>query len=151
VKLLRFLASCSGSAVLETAIIMPVAISLMVGGVEFARIYANYDTVKKSVRNATRYLARVPSDQICSGWGLSNAKNLAVYGNVAGTGSPLVPGWTTGMVTLQLPSTCPPPADPARVVSLQASVPYALVMLNAIGLSNTMTLQARHEERWIGE
>ena len=55
--LLRRLAGCtSGAATLEAAIVLPVAISLMVGGVEFGNLFLTYGTAAKSVRDAARYL-----------------------------------------------------------------------------------------------
>src|SRR5215470_17006838 len=98
-KLLLRLARCSsGTAALEAALVMPVAILLMAGGVEFGRVYSVASTADKSMRDAARYLARMPCDGglagVCTsaaaicGWGLTNAKNLAVYGNVLGSGNP---------------------------------------------------------------
>lgn len=148
--LLRLARCSSGTASLESIIILPVAISLMAGGVEFGRIYTTASTADKSMRSAARYLARVPSTgtAICD-WGLTNAKNLAVYGNLAGTGSPLIPGWSTANVTLQQPSSCP--ATSPIIIQLQASVPFTAVMLSAIGLANSFTFHVQHEERSIGE
>ncbi len=149
-NLLRRLARCSsGTASLEAVIILPVAISLMAGGVEFGRIYATASTADKSMRSAARYLARVPQIHICD-WGLTNAQNLAVYGNLAGTGSALIPGWTTANVTLLQPSSCPAATSPV-IIQLQASVPFTAVMLSAVGLSNSFTFHVQHEERSIGE
>jgi hypothetical protein len=147
--LLRLARCSSGTASLEAVIIVPVAISLMAGGVEFGRIYTTASTADKSMRSAARYLARVPRDHICD-WGLTNAQNLAVYGNLSGTGSPLITGWTTANVTLQQPSDCNALPDPV-IIQLQASVPFTAVMLSAVGLSNSFTFHVQHEERSIGE
>ena len=128
---------------------MPLAISLMVGGVEFGRILSAYSTADKSMRSATRYLSQVPANAVC-GWGLTNAQNLAVYGRIDGTGSPLIPGWTAGNVTLagiDCKAALPNPA----VLELRAAVPFPLVMANYLGLSNPYTLNVSHQERHIGE
>jgi Flp pilus assembly protein TadG len=145
----RLLVCTAGTATIEGVIVLPVAISLMAGGVEFGRIFSTYDTADKSMRDAARYLARVPEDHICD-WGLTNAKNLAVYGNIAGTGDPLIPGWTTATVSLQSPICGAAFSDPV-VIDLRAAVPYSLFMLTAIGLSNSITFNVKHEERSIGE
>jgi len=151
--ILRRLVRCtSGTAAIEGAIVVPVAILLMAGGVEFGRLFLAYGTAGKSMRDATRYLARVPQAYIC-GWGLTNAQNLAVYGKINPTNSdqPLLPNWTTSTVTLQSPSSCNgTPTDPL-VIQLNAAVPYSGFMFNAIGLSNAWTLNVEHEERSIGE
>jgi Flp pilus assembly protein TadG len=54
---------------------------------EFGRAYYQYNTIAKSVRQAARYLSvRSP------GVDVDKARNIVVYGNPAGTGTPLVPG-----------------------------------------------------------
>jgi hypothetical protein len=149
-NLLVRLARCtSGTAALEGALVMPVAIALMAGGVEFGRVYSAASTADKSMRSAARYLARVPVGAIC-GWGLTNAKNLAVYGNLAGTGNALITGWSTSNVTLQQPSDCGALPNPT-IIQLKATVPFTAIMLSAGGLSNSITMNVQHEERWIGE
>ena len=127
INLLRRLISCtSGAAFIEGAIVIPVAIILMAGSVEFGRLFSAYGTAEKSMRNAARYLARVQPDQVCH-WGLDNAKNLAVYGSPTNTGQPLIPGWTTGTVNAYwMPadvnvSGCPAPSS---IIELRADVPY---------------------------
>jgi TadE-like protein len=155
--LLRLARCTSGTAALEGALVMPVAIALMAGGVEFGRIYSTASTADKSMRDAARYLARVPGVAIC-GWGLTNAKNLAVYGQLTvntdpnrGTvNKPLIMGWSTSNITLQQPSDCNALPNPT-IIQIKATVPFTALMLSAVGLSNTITLNAQHEERWIGE
>ena len=168
-KLLLRLARCtSGTAALEGALVLPVAISLMAGGVEFGRVYSTASTADKSMRDAARYLARMPCDGglagVCTaaaaicGWGLTNAKYLAVYGKIAVnkdsngnvTDQPLIPNWSTSNITLQQPGDCTSLPNPV-IIQLKASVPFTAVMLSAVGLSNTVTMHVQHEERWIGQ
>jgi Flp pilus assembly protein TadG len=160
--LLRELVRCnSGTAALEGAIIVPVAISLMAGGVEFGQLFSTYGTAAKSMRDATRYLARVPQAHICDNWALNNALNLAVYGTLTNTDQPLIPNWTPtnistsnariqSSLTLVSPS-CPPDNSSFITIELRAAVPYTGFMFGAIGLSNTWTLNVKHQERSIGE
>jgi Flp pilus assembly protein TadG len=158
--LVRLVRCTAAAASLEAALVMPLAISLMAGGTDFGRAYSVASTADKSMRAAARYLARMPCDAaalgtctsataIC-GWGLTNARNLAVYGNLAGSGPPLIEGWSTGNVSLALPTDCAALPNPA-VISLTATVPFTGIMLGAIGLSNVMTMNVSHQERWIGE
>jgi hypothetical protein len=143
---------------------MPLVISLMVGSTDFGRAFAVSSTADKSLRNAARYLARVPcgsgapgsctsaTTTIC-GWGLTNAKNLAVYGKltVSAGDQPLIPGWSTSNITLTLPTNnCSALLSPT-VIRLEATVPFTGLMLGAVGLSNAITMHVQHEERWIGE
>jgi TadE-like protein len=156
----------SGAAALEAAMVLPVAIILMVGGVEFGQLFSVYGTAAKSVRDATRYLARVPQANICDKWVLNNAKNLAVYGTLDSTDAkPLIPGWapedvctnsnpcastTGGMITLESPR-CPPANGSFITIELSAAVPYTGTMFEAIGLSNAWTINVKHQERSVGE
>ena len=63
---------------------------------EFGRFFYEYSSLAKATRVGARYLttAQVTAadDAI--------AKNIIVYGNAAGTGSPVVPGLTTGNVVI---------------------------------------------------
>ena len=54
--LLQLARSSSGSALVEMTIIVPVAISLMAGGVDFGWALSTQATGSKSVRDAARYL-----------------------------------------------------------------------------------------------
>jgi len=116
---------------LEAAVVMPVAISLMVGCVEFGNLFLTYGTANKSVRDAARYLARIPKEIVCSTGatgGLTIAQNLAIYGNASGTGTPLIP--TTSTITF--PGTCPNPVPGVTDVTVQAVVPYRPLMIDGI-------------------
>jgi Flp pilus assembly protein TadG len=167
VGLLRQLVCCiSGAAALEAALVVPVAIVLMAGGVEFGQLFSVYGTAAKSVRDATRYLARVPPASICDTWALNNAKDLAVYGTLdSKDATPLIPGWTPedvctnlkpctsttgGLLTLVSPS-CPPANSSFITIELSAAVPYTGIMFGAIGLSNSWMINVKHQERSIGE
>ena len=144
----RALRCSSGTASIEAVLVLPVSIALMAGGTEFARGFSHYSTADKAMRGAARYLARVPEDAICS-WGLNNARNLAVYGKlVPGGADPLIPGWTTDTVTSP---TCDGAFPAEIVIQLQTSLPFTFEMLSAVGLSNEITINVKHEERHIGD
>src|SRR5687768_15815910 len=72
----------------ELALVMPVLILLFAAVAEFGRYYQSYTTLAKGTRVAARYLATAPY----AGCEDLAAKNLVVYGNMAGTGSPIVNG-----------------------------------------------------------
>jgi Flp pilus assembly protein TadG len=152
------LAHCSsGSVLVESAITIPLAISLMVGGVDFGLALYTQAIGSKSVRNAARYLGSLPikpTGLACDSWAQRNAKNLAVYGNQAGVGSPLVPNWQVNggannnvAITLS-PSDCSTPP----LITVTANFPYNTLMLaQFIPLGATVTLSARHEEQSVGD
>ena len=82
-----------GTAAIELALMMPILLLLTLVTTEFGRAIIEYNTVVKSVRNATRYLAaRTPNTKT------PEAKNLAVFGNTAGTGPALAPGLSLALV-----------------------------------------------------
>ena len=82
-----------GTAALEFALILPLLILLTMITTEFGRAIFEYNTVVKSVRNATRYLAvQTPNTKT------TEAKNLVVYGNTTGTGTALARGLTVALV-----------------------------------------------------
>ena len=147
---LRKVARCErGTASLEAVIVLPVAISLMAGGIEFGRILSASATVDKSMRAAVRYLVQVPNRGVCT-WGLANARNIAVYGQMT-SGTPLLPGWTPGMVTLVNPPNCGAEFPDPTVIELRADVPFTVNMLGAVGITNSFTLTGRHQERHLGD
>lgn len=75
----------SGSALVELALILPFLLLLTFITTEFGRAMYQYNTITKSVRDAVRYLSvQTP------GTGEDQARNLIVYGNLAGNGAPLV-------------------------------------------------------------
>jgi hypothetical protein len=76
-----------GIALIEFALMLPLLIMLIFLTTEFGRAYYQYDTITKSVREAARYLS-----VRAQGTGIANAKNIIVYGNPGGTGSPILSG-----------------------------------------------------------
>ncbi|HEX7865362.1 MAG TPA: TadE/TadG family type IV pilus assembly protein [Variovorax sp.] len=76
-----------GAALIELALIMPLLLLLTFITTEFGRAMYEYNEVVKSTRDAVRYLSlQTPGTQV------TEARNLIVYGNTAGTGSPVARG-----------------------------------------------------------
>jgi hypothetical protein len=76
-----------GAALIELALILPLLLLLTFITTEFGRAMYQYNTITKSVRDAVRYLSvQTP------GTGEAEARNLIVYGNIAGDGPPLALG-----------------------------------------------------------
>lgn len=76
-----------GVAMVELAIVLPLLLAICFAITEFGRAIYTYDTLAKSARGAARYLTTQ-----AAGAGHPIARNLVVYGNPAGTGTPLMPG-----------------------------------------------------------
>lgn len=82
-----------GTALVEFALIVPCMLMLAFIVIECGRAIQHYNGAAKAVRDAARYLSmqRQNTHQ-------QEARNLVVYGNIAGTGSPLNPSLTLTQV-----------------------------------------------------
>jgi len=145
VKFLLRLARCSsGNALVEMTIIVPVAISLMAGGVDFGLALTTQATASKSVRDAARYLGSLRASE-CNDQ-ISNAQNIAVYGNLSGTGTALVPNWdANGGANNNVNITC------GSTIVVSAKIPYdSIILVSFLPISGTLTLSTQHEEPQLG-
>ena len=78
-----------GVAIVEFALILPLLLLLSFITFEFGRAFYQYNVLVKSARDAVRFLSTQTPGQ-----GVAVSKNLMVYGNLAGTGTPQVVGLT---------------------------------------------------------
>ncbi|HKP81008.1 MAG TPA: TadE/TadG family type IV pilus assembly protein [Pyrinomonadaceae bacterium] len=85
-----------GSTLVEYAIGATIFIMAIFAVLEFGRALWAHNALTDAVRRGARYAVLHRSN---SGED-ANIKNLVVYGNVAGSGQPLVPGLTTANVTV---------------------------------------------------
>lgn len=84
-----------GVAAVEFAILLIPMVVLGFGITEFGRAIYSYNTLVKSVRDATRYLtSQNPGNTEAH----DTAKCMAVYGDPDCSGTPLAPGLTTAML-----------------------------------------------------
>ena len=84
-----------GAATIEFSFLIAPLLLMLFGVTEYGRAIYQYNTLVKSVRDATRYLSTVQA-----GSGYAVAQCLAVYGTSNCSGSPLAPGLTTDMVSI---------------------------------------------------
>ena len=82
-----------GVALVEFALVSPLLLIMTFVVTEYSRAMFQYNTLTKSVRDAARFLSTQSP-----GAGMTQAKNLVVYGNPAGTGAPLAIGLTLSQV-----------------------------------------------------
>lgn len=86
----------NGAAMVEMVVITPILLLLLLGVSELGKAFVQYNTLTKSVRDAARFVA---AGALLGTTGTvlitpdleSAARNLVVYGNVAGNGSPQLP------------------------------------------------------------
>ncbi len=147
----RFGAKCvrsrtKGAAIVEFVIVLPICLILIMATAEFGRVFIQYNTLTKSVRDGVRYVAAnalVGSTGVVSinGAVQAQAQNLVVYGNTAGTGSALLPDLTTSAVTVA--------GVGGGNVSVSVAYPYASIFVFIPGFfyggntaTNSYSLQA---------
>lgn len=92
----RFRRDERGIQLVEVAIVVPILLILFGATAEFGRFFYEYTTLTKAVRGATRYLTVNPVGTAADGV----AKNMVVFGNPTGTGTPLLPGLSTSNVEI---------------------------------------------------
>jgi hypothetical protein len=128
----------SGTATVETAIVISILIILMLITVEFGRAFYYSNEFNKSVRNAARYLS---SNAINSTGTMEitvvnrlNAKNLLIYGDVLVAGAPFFPGLTVDDIIIDIVDPGPP------YVRIEATWVYSTLFggsrLPALGISS---------------
>ena len=141
---------------MEFTLVAPVLVSLMCGLAEFGQGLRQYHVMQKGVRDAARYLSRVPADPPCAGGGddawnayVEPAENLAVYG-ARTPSTPLFKGWTKEATTWAIDTECLPNprlngADLPRVTVTATARYVDLGLLSFLGF-DPITLTVSHQE-----
>ena len=93
-----------GLALVEAAITLPFLVFVMLAASEFTFAFVQHTTLTKAARDGARYAAEEAIDGTLT-MNLNAAlrdetRRLTVYGNKAGTGTPLVNGLTVNDVTV---------------------------------------------------
>jgi Flp pilus assembly protein TadG len=130
--------------------VVPVVTIFAVGILEFGNVFWQRHQVQVGVRDAARYWSRcrgiAPFDT-CS---QTIARNLAFYGNPAGTGSPRIVGWTAATGLTITPAVPPSSPDRDDLVLVTGTHTYTgsplmrLLQIEAFDFSYT------HNQRYIG-
>lgn len=99
------LARMRGVVMVETAIVLPVLLVLLLGTAELGRIFYSYNTVNKIAREGARYLSGgaftggVPVVDLTA-QRIAATRNFVVYGNAAGSGTPVLSNLRVSDVTV---------------------------------------------------
>jgi Flp pilus assembly protein TadG len=96
-----------GAVIVEMALVTPILLLIMLATAEVTRAVIDHNTLTKAVRNGARYVA-IHENAIQGSTGLvvitavvrAKTKNLVVYGNTAGAGTPVLPGLTVANITV---------------------------------------------------
>ena len=94
-----------GAVLVEMALVTPILVFMMLATAEVSRMFIEHNTLTKAVRNGVRHVSSFAyqgtTGTVNVGAALrSEAQNLVVYGNLAGTGTPVLPGLTAANVTV---------------------------------------------------
>lgn len=93
-----------GLALVESVITLPFLLFVMLAASEVTNAFVQHTTLTKAARDAVRYVAEEAIDGTLTvnltDTLKDDAKRLLVYGNKAGAGAPVLPGLTTGDVTV---------------------------------------------------
>ena len=92
-----------GVAIVEMTVALPVLLVLMLVGVELTRAFVQFHVLTHSVRDASRFLSKESKpgssgNVILTNTVIQQTRNLVVYGNIGGTGSPILQGLATGNI-----------------------------------------------------
>lgn len=98
--LLRFRRDERGVQLAELAIVIPIMLMMFAGVAEFGRYFYEYSTGAKAARLGARFICSKSLDSATTNWE-AKAKNLVVYGNTDGTGSPILSGLSTNNVDIK--------------------------------------------------
>ena len=96
----RFRRDEKGVQLVELAIVLPILLLLFGATAEFGRYFYEYTTGAKGARLGARYLASKSVTSSSKNYEVI-AKNLVVYGNEAGTGTPILDGLTVNNIDVQ--------------------------------------------------
>lgn len=146
------LQSDQGTALVESAIILPVFLTLVGGVYEFSFYLYQQQLVTIGVRDAARYLALTADPT--SSTNQVDAKNLALTGSING-GRDRVTGWTPSDISIQIDTVDNNAAaysggSVIRLVTVSTSfVDPSLGFFDLLGLKPP-TIGVSHQERALG-
>jgi hypothetical protein len=128
---IKSFARSRGVALVETVILTPLLLFLILLTAEVTHAFVDHNTLTKSARSGARFLASnaalgttgvvvlIPNGQV-----VSDTKNLVVFGNTAGTGTPILPGLNVaGIQVTDLGN---------NHVQVTATYPYTGILGNAL-------------------
>lgn len=90
---------------IEMVAITPLLLLLLLGVSELGKAFTQYNTLNKSIREAARQVASAAllgttGTVLITADMATEARNLAVFGNIAGTGNARLPGLSTAHINV---------------------------------------------------
>ncbi len=166
--------SQSGVAAVEFVLILPLMALMLFGTIDIGRLLFDYHAVSKSVRDASRYVARSDAGALFSdlatctvnpttaaGSPTQEARNMALTGTTDLSGSYILTYWTD-TTTVAVSSVCFDNSagtfegfysgiENIPIVTVAATVSFPLLNGWLLGRNNNLTFTISHEEAFIGE
>jgi hypothetical protein len=89
---------------IETVLLLPIVIALLIGTVELGRVIYTYYMLQKIMFTAARYLGTQQGVNFCDANDINvqAAINYAISGTTASADNPLVPGLTSSMLQISI-------------------------------------------------
>lgn len=148
--LVRQKQSQRGLAIVEFAVTMPLVLFLLFATAEIGRALYQYSALTKAVRDGARYIADRAADAsgvvVVTATDQDDTRKLTVYGNTAGTGAAVLPGFVTNNVTVVREGT----TDYVRVTATYTFRPLFVTIPSfgvGSGIANFGTLTATAVQR----
>jgi hypothetical protein len=93
-----------GGALIESVMMMPLLLSLLIGTVELARVFYTYYTLEKVMYDLARYLGTQQGVNFCdpADASITAAENYALTGSTLSAQDPVVPGLTPAMFQIAI-------------------------------------------------
>ena len=144
----RFRRDERGTQLVEAAIVVPIFLILFAATAEFGRYFYEYTTLAKAAQAGARYASANVVEPIEE----TKTKNLVVYGNTAGTGTPILPGLTTSQVVVTKTGPIPliPETVTVEIVGYQHQPIFNLgALMNNAGLSLNVAVKPSVTMRYL--
>ncbi len=166
----RFRRARQGVAAVEFVLCLPLIALMLFGTIDIGRLLFDYQAVSKSVRDATRYLTRIPAGTLgltCGGVTgaapIAEARNLALRGTIDTT-DPYLLGFWTDPTTVTVSSSCVANGATPKIyqgffsvkdqipsITVSATVSYPFLSGWVPGMGSTLTFTISHEEVHYGQ
>lgn len=148
----RFIRDETGTALVEFGIVVPVLLLFLAVIIDGGRLAWTYQSVAAGVRDASRLLARIAPNDLCSGGSVAGYDALVTQiVNQSITGTSIIPNGAT--IVDVIPSfrcvTGGYRVDPAAIVEIRAQVQFQYLLGNVFGLFGTSlgTLQTEVQDQ----
>ena len=146
-----------GAALAEAAIALPVLALIFLGITALGAMFFNSQLIETAARDGARYLSRT-DDPVASE---AAARNMVVFADPTGAGSPRIPGLTTGDVTISYQTVANPTNGSGertyrggatiRIVRVEVDWNTTASGFSAFLGQDSITYRAVNEQRVIGD